>query len=149
MNVFEQQQFIPGHSVEKVFDFFSTEKNLEILTPPWIHFHVVGKSTPQVQEGTRIQYRLKIHGIPTRWESIIEEWIPHQRFVDRQLKGPYRYWHHTHLFESKDGGTLISDRVLYLVPFGYLGQLATGWLVRRDVQKIFHYRTEQIGRLFG
>lgn len=88
-------------------------------------------------------------GLPLAWTSRIEEWRPPVRFVDLQLKGPYQLWHHTHSFESLDGGTLITDNVRYAVPFGPLGDFIAGWLVRRDVERIFDYRTRKIAEIFG
>ena len=104
--------------VDEVFRFFSSEKNLETLTPPFLGFQVIGMNTPEIGEGTLIDYRLKVHGIPMRWRTRIENWTPGKRFVDTQLKGPYSLWHHTHEFESENGGTRMKDRVLFRLPMG-------------------------------
>lgn len=55
---------------EELFADFSSEKNLEALMPAFLRFHVMGKSTEEVEEGTLIDYRLRIRGIPARasWE---------------------------------------------------------------------------------
>jgi len=137
------EQWLPL-GVEELFAFFSNEKNLELLTPPWLHFHVIGKSTPQLQKGTLIDYRLKVRGIPIRWQSRIEEWRPNERFVDTQIRGPYNYWHHTHLFLPERGGTLCIDRVRYRVPGGALGRWFVLPFVRRDVETIFAFRRNTI-----
>ena len=72
--------------------------------------------------GTLIEYRLKLHGLPIRWLTQIEEWAPGERFVDVQLRGPYALWHHTHEFEpAGDGQTLMRDTVRYALPLGPLG----------------------------
>jgi ligand-binding SRPBCC domain-containing protein len=105
-------------------------------------------STPTIQEGTLIEYRLKVHGIPMRWTTRIEEWKPGVRFVDNQLRGPYSLWHHTHTFEAKDGGTLMRDRVRFRLPLGKLGDFFGSWLVKRDVSAIFEFRKTTIDRLF-
>jgi ligand-binding SRPBCC domain-containing protein len=83
-----------------------------------------------------------------RWTTRIEEWCPPTRFVDIQLKGPYSHWQHTHSFEACDGGTLIKDTIQYAVPFGALGDFFAGWIVRRDVERIFDYRVLQISAIF-
>lgn len=141
------EQWVPA-PVEKVFPFFSDEKNLETITPPFLSFNVTGISTPEIQEGTLIDYRLKLHGAPIRWRTRIESWQPQRRFVDSQIKGPYETWHHTHEFVPLAGGTLMRDRVLYRLPFGWLGRLAAGFKVARDVRAIFAYRRLKIGELF-
>ena len=145
---FYAEQWIPL-PVEKLFLFFADEKNLETLTPPWMHFQVLGKSTPAMQEGTLIDYRLRIRGISVRWQSRIEQWIANERFVDTQTRGPYSYWHHTHTFASKDGGTLAADRVRYRVPGGFIGRIFILPFVRRDIRIIFNYRKKKIEELFG
>jgi len=136
-------------SREEVFPFFSDEKNLETLTPEHLSFKVLQKSTPQISEGTLIDYRLKVHGVPLRWRTLIENWEPGKKFVDRQLKGPYALWHHTHEFSDFAGGTLMRDRVLYRLPLGRLGDAVAGWFVKKDVTGIFSYRQQTIRRIFN
>jgi ligand-binding SRPBCC domain-containing protein len=85
-----------------------------------------------------------------RWLTRIEQWHPLSRFVDMQLKGPYRYWHHTHDFEPDgSGGTLMRDTVRYAMRGGPLGELAHRSFVERDLARIFDYRAERIGEIFG
>jgi hypothetical protein len=145
---FIAHQWVP-HPVDKVFPFFADAANLEAITPPWLGFHVLKKSTPEVQKGTLIDYRLSLHGIPLRWKTRIEEWVPNQKFVDIQLRGPYSHWHHTHLFTPVKGGTLLTDRVLYKVPLGKIGALTAGSYVKNDVGKIFQYRKKKIEELYS
>lgn len=146
--VLEREQFIP-RPVKEIFPFFSDAKNLETLTPPWLGFEVVKSSSETVASGTIIDYRLKLRGIPLKWQSRIEEWVPNEHFVDVQLKGPYRVWHHTHEFESVPGGTIMRDRVRYRLPAGLLGQCVAGRFVENDVKAIFDYRFKKVAELFG
>jgi len=95
-------------------------------------------------QGTRIDYRLRLHGVPLRWESRIEEWHPGRGFVDRQLRGPYRLWRHRHSFAARDGGTVVRDEVDYALPLGRLGELAHPLFVRRDLERIFAYRQRAV-----
>jgi ligand-binding SRPBCC domain-containing protein len=135
--------------IEEVFPFFADAYNLEHITPPFLRFRVTGTSDRNVRKGTLIDYRLRLHGIPFGWQTIIDEWEPGVRFVDRQIRGPFALWHHTHEFETRDRGTIIRDRVRYDLPLGALGRLAAGWLVRRDVEEIFRYRREKTREIFG
>lgn len=135
--------------VPEVFDFFSRAENLEVLTPPWLNFRILNAEPQPVQQGTLIHYGLRVHGIPLRWTSEIVEWEPPHRFVDLQLRGPYKLWRHEHGFEARDGGTLISDTISLSLPLGFLGQLAYRIKVRSDVQEIFTFRKEKVRALFG
>jgi len=133
------EQYLPIKK-EDAFPFFSEAKNLEKITPPLLNFQVKAMSTPEIAAGTLIDYRLKIRGVPAGWRTLIEDWNPPHQFVDRQLKGPYKVWHHRHLFEGLGPGVLMRDIVRYKVPMGILGQLVAGSFVRGDVEKIFAYR---------
>jgi uncharacterized protein (TIGR01777 family) len=132
----------------EVFPFFCDPQNLEKLTPPFLHFRVLGMSTPEIGVGTRIDYRLSLHGLPVRWQSRVDAWEPDRRFVDSQTRGPYASWHHTHTFEPCDDGTVLRDQVRYEVPLGALGALIAGGRVARDVQEIFAFRRRKIAELF-
>lgn len=145
---FVAEQWVP-REVGRVFPFFSDARNLETLTPPWLGFRVSEMSTDAIAEKTLIDYRLRIHGLPVRWRSRIEDWKPGERFVDSQVSGPYSKWHHTHTFEPSRGGTIIRDRVRYRLPLGALGSAVMGGKVRRDVAEIFGFRQKKVRELFG
>ncbi len=140
---FQAEQFIPLPR-QKVFRFFSEADNLEKITPPLLEFKIESKSTTEIQTGTEIIYRLKVHGIPLRWKTMIEDWVPNQRFIDNQVSGPYKKWHHTHEFFDLGNGTLMKDTVRYRLPMGSVGQLAAGWFVKMDVNKIFSFRKSSV-----
>lgn len=132
--------------VERVFAFFADAANLDSLTPPWLHFKILTPLPIEVAAGTRIDYRLRYRGIPLRWRTEILAWEPPYRFVDGQIKGPYRRWVHEHTFVKKDGGTLATDFVEYAL-LG--GGLTNSLLVGRDVERIFAYRRQRLTEVFG
>ena len=143
-----REQVLPGRP-QDVFPFFASARNLEAITPPWLGFHVVTPEPIAMAAGTEIAYRLRLHGVPVRWLTRIEAWEPPVRFVDVQLRGPYRLWHHTHEFapDPRDPGrTLMRDTVRYRLPLGPLGALARP-LVARDLRRIFDHRAERVRAL--
>ncbi len=142
------EQWLP-QPPEELFQFFSDPYNLEKLTPPFLRFHVLNATTAPLQAGTEINYRLYLHGLPMRWQSRIDEWTPNRRFIDRQIRGPYKLWVHTHEFEPFQSGTIVRDHVRYHLPGGALGELLGGAVVRRDLEKIFAYRRSRMDELFG
>jgi ligand-binding SRPBCC domain-containing protein len=141
----ERELFI-ARPINEVFAFFGEPKNLESITPPWLRFRIRDASDDPLREGSHIRYRLKVHGFPMSWTSLISTWNPPYSFVDEQVSGPYRVWHHTHSFEEVEGGTLIRDRVEYAM-FG--GRLINQLFVRRDLNRVFDYRTERLAEIFG
>lgn len=146
--VFEAKQYIPKKK-EEIFPFFAEAKNLEEITPELLKFKVVGMSTPKIESGTLIDYQLIIRGVPARWRTRIEDWKPPTQFVDTALKGPYKLWHHTHTFEDLGHGTLMTDRVRYILPMGYLGWVAANSIVKNDVSGIFEFRRKKVAEIFG
>lgn len=143
-----REQWLPLKP-DQVFPFYQDERNLETLTPEFLKFRVMGKSTEEIDEGTFIDYRLSLHGLPFKWKTLIQDWVPNKRFVDSQIKGPYAKWHHVHEFEEVAGGTLVRDRVTYKLPAGYLGDLFASWKVGSDVATIFEHRRQIIDERFG
>jgi ligand-binding SRPBCC domain-containing protein len=145
---FEREDWIP-RPIDEVFPFFADAYNLQKITPPFLNFRVLGTSAPEMAEGLMIRYRLSVRGIPMNWQSRIESWEPGRRFVDRQVRGPYRLWHHTHEFEPYEGGTIVRDRVRYELPLSPFGDIVAGRFVARDVGAIFDYRRGRTRELFG
>lgn len=144
--LFQQTQQV-SRPLPEVFAFFSDARNLDRITPPWLRFEICTPGPIPMAVGTLIDYRLRWHGLPMRWRTRIEAWEPGRSFVDVQLRGPYRLWHHTHRFQALGDHTLIEDEVRYAVPFGPLGVIAHGLFVRRDVERIFQYRRRVIDEL--
>jgi ligand-binding SRPBCC domain-containing protein len=143
-HVLRREQRLPGSPAD-VFPFFADAGNLEAITPPWLRFEVVTPRPIEMRPGALIEYRLVLHRLPVAWLTRIEEWEPDVRFVDMQLTGPYRLWHHTHEFRpDPDGGTVMTDTVRYALPLGPLGALAHRVVVRRDVERIFAFRAQAV-----
>ena len=129
-----------------LFPFFADAANLDALTPPWLHFRIVSPPPIAMGEGALIDYRLRVHGLPLRWRTRINVWEPPYRFVDEQVRGPYRQWIHEHTFEEQEGGTLVRDRVRYAVP---LDLLLHRLIVRPDVERIFRFRSAALRKQFA
>lgn len=146
VHVLTRAQRLPGTPAD-VFPFFGEARNLEAITPPWLRFRVLTPEPIAMAPGTLIAYRLRLHGIPLRWLTRIEAWEPGVRFVDRQVRGPYALWHHTHEFApapDDPGATIMRDTVRYAIPLGPLGEVARRALVERDLQRIFDHRARVV-----
>lgn len=132
--------------LEEVFAFFADAGNLQAITPPWLHFQILSPLPLDMHPGTLIDYRIRLQGVPMRWRSAITAWEPPHRFVDEQVRGPYRLWHHEHTFRTVGDRTRVADRVRYAV----LGGAPIERLfVRGRLGQIFRYRQERIAGLLG
>lgn len=142
--LFKTQQTLEQPLTE-VFEFFSNAHNLAVITPPWLKFEVLTPAPIEMVVGTRIDYKLKLRGIPVRWQSEITEWDPPHAFADEQRRGPYRIWRHKHTFDETADGIVVGDSVEYAV---WGGALVDKFFVRPDIEQIFAYRTEQLAEIF-
>ena len=165
MHLIERTQWVSS-PLDETFRFYADPRNLGRITPPWLAFSLEradyrsvatakARNASDVQddiamaEGLRLHYRIRPLLVAQRWTSEITVWDPPHRFVDEQVRGPYRRWHHEHCFRAVDDGTEIMDRVEYELPLGPLGRLAHMLLVKRQLASIFEYRERTITKLFG
>lgn len=148
VHLLEREQVVPRGRSE-VFAFFADARNLERLTPASLSFTILTSGPILMRPGTVIDYRIKLSGVPLRWRTLIEVFEPENRFVDVQTRGPYKTWRHLHEFREVPGGTAITDRVEYELPFGPLGDVVHAAIVRRQLNGIFGHRRATIEGLFG
>ena len=134
-----------SHAITEVFPFFADAGNLEEITPDYLNFHIVTPLPIEMRPGALIDYRLRLHLIPIKWRTEITAWEPPHRFVDQQLRGPYKFWHHEHLFSEHSGVTTVTDIVDYGVALGFIMHPL---LVSHDLKRIFAYRRAALARHF-
>jgi ligand-binding SRPBCC domain-containing protein len=134
--------------LNEIFDFFSRAENLNKITPPELNFKILSPLPIEMKQGALIDYKIKINGIPFKWKTEITIWEPGIRFVDSQIKGPYKVWIHEHFFEEKDGKTYMRDTVKFLSPGGVFEPIINKFLVEKRVNAIFDYREKVLGDLF-
>ncbi|KPK57158.1 MAG: hypothetical protein AMS21_11825 [Gemmatimonas sp. SG8_38_2] len=131
---------------EDVFDIFANAYNLEDMTPPALRFEILTPDPIIMRAGLILDYRLRLRGIPFRWQSEITVWEPPHRFVDEQRRGPFLWWIHEHSFADADEGgrTRVTDRVSYSVPGGAIVHTL---FVARELRAIFNYRAKRLEAL--
>ena len=88
--------------------------------------------------------------INLNWVTEISQVKEGSYFIDNQIFGPYKMWHHEHHFKSNSNGTTeIIDTVKYKIPFYIVGKLMHKVFIRKKLLSIFNFRQEQINKLFN
>jgi len=137
-------------TLPEAWDFFSRPENLARITPPDLAFEVTSPLPQYMYAGMIVSYRVKpFAGLAVPWTTEITHVVEPVFFVDEQRQGPYRFWHHQHHFNGRNGGVRMNDIVHYQVGFGLPGHWLAGGLVRRRLDAIFVYRKETLTALFG
>jgi ligand-binding SRPBCC domain-containing protein len=137
-------------SIEEAWDFFSNPGNLPLITPPSLGLRITSGLKDKMYPGMIITYVITpILGIPVDWVTEITHVSEPRFFVDEQRFGPYRFWHHKHLFREIETGVEIEDVVDYSLPFGPIGRIVNEMVVKRELKKIFDYRQYVLERMFG
>jgi ligand-binding SRPBCC domain-containing protein len=140
----ETEMHLP-RAPQEVFPYFAEAGNLQQLTPAFLNLEILTPLPIEMQLGTAIDYRIRLHGLPIHWRTEITEWDPPYKFVDTQVRGPYRWWIHEHQFLIEREGTRAADRVDYGIT---CGRLAHPLFVKRDLRRIFSYRAARLQGIF-
>lgn len=146
---FHQKQFVNA-DIDRVWDFFSSPRNLNEITPPFMNFEILEVTgSEKMFNGQLIKY--KVNPFPfyrVKWITEITDVQPKTFFADNQKKGPFSLWHHEHKFTEVNGGVEMEDHVSYAVPFGFIGRIANSVAVSKQVNGIFEYRRKRVDILF-
>lgn len=136
-------------TLEKAWAFFSSPTNLKLITPSFMGFDIIsGNGEEKIYPGMIISYKVKpVLNIPMTWVTEITHVSEMNYFIDNQKSGPYKYWHHQHLFEETDNGTKMTDILNYAAPGGGFGLMAEKLFIAKRVEGIFKYRTEVLKKL--
>ena len=136
--------------LSEAWDFFSSPINLEKITPEHMGFKITSGRPKKMYTGQIISYRVSpLPGIKTNWVTEITHVETNKFFVDEQRFGPYKMWHHEHHFEVQDDGILMTDRVSYKIPFGFLGHIAQALFVKKQLKGIFEHRVKVLDEKFN
>lgn len=155
----------------EVFAFLADPRNLSAVNPPATALRWLVPPPAVLSPGALLDFSARAFLLRTRWRVMIREFDPPYRFVDVQLRGPFRRWEHLHRCvegterdvpdagpAEADGrrgdwagpvGTWIVDRVTYGLPFGALGVAAHALVVGRQIAGAFDYRARRLRELLA
>lgn len=147
----EYKQHIPV-TLDKAWEFFSSPKNLNKITPPDLSFKILSPESDieKMYEGQIIMYKVKpFPFFEFNWVTEITQVRDNKFFIDEQRFGPYKFWHHQHHFREVMGGVEMVDLLHYDLPFGIVGKLVHPILIEKKVNSIFEYRKKIVDEIFG
>ena len=137
-------------TIDECWEFFSSPKNLKIITPDYMGFNIIDAENTKMYSGQIIKYNVTpIFGINIKWVTEISHVNEYKLFVDEQRFGPYKFWHHKHIFEVIDGGVKVIDILDYALPFGFIGLILHPFMIKPKLKEIFNYREKKLVEIFG
>lgn len=144
----EVEQKLPI-SLDEAWKFFSTPKNLDLITPDDMSFEIISGADHKTYAGQLITYKIRpLLNFPMNWVTEITQCVDHSYFIDEQRFGPYTFWHHQHHFEQTEDGVLMKDILHYALPLGILGELMGKLFIHSKVHEIFMFREQKLNDLF-
>lgn len=136
-------------SIDEAWEFFSNPNNLSKITPAWLNFKVTSQPQNKMYSGMIITYLVRpLLNIPTTWVTEITHVSKPNLFVDEQRFGPYKFWHHQHIFREVEGGIEMEDIVSYAVPFGMIGRIVNLFIISKKIKEIFSFRSQKLEEFF-
>ena len=126
---------------EALYNWHARPAAFSRLIPPWerVRVHAV---TGAFGDGQRVTLRARVAGpVAKDWVAELFEVVPGRQFRDRQLRGPFAEWTHTHRFTpAGPDASGLEDRVEYRLPLGGVGRAVAGGFVRDKLAAMFAYR---------
>jgi ligand-binding SRPBCC domain-containing protein len=104
---------------------------------------IAGVTSGQLGPGQTVTWRARHFGVPWQLTSRISEYERPTRFVDEQVRGPFRSWRHEHRFAADPaapGMVLMTDVVEFTAPGGPFGALAAVTILRPYLRKLIRQR---------
>jgi ligand-binding SRPBCC domain-containing protein len=138
-----QNEFEVCSNIDRVWEFYTDLKHLEIISPTDIKLNLVECTDRRLKKGTVVCFDGNII-IGVRWCSRIT-FLEKYEYVDEMIhdgnkKPPIRLWSHRHIFELiDDNKTRVVDKIKFELPFGLIGKLLEFYFETK-LQKIFEHR---------
>ncbi len=148
MASFTLERVVPA-ALAEVFDI-SRDVDLHLASQGGRGERVVaGTSSGRLGEGGQVTWSARHFGIRFRMASIVYDVDRPRLFRDRQIRGPFASFQHTHEFLPHPGGTLMRDEIVFRSPFGPFGRLVDRLVMRRHLIKVITERNDAISAHFG
>lgn len=129
--------------IDRVWEFYTDIKHLEIITPVEIELKITSATSQKLIQGSEFWFEGKLMIFKIRWHSVIKCIRPYQ-YLDEMLTGPLKKWTHLHKFNDiyinkNQKQTEVIDEVNFELPYSPVGKLFESYVCKR-LEKFFDYR---------
>lgn len=69
-------------------------------------------------------------------------------FANKQVKGSYKKWEHTHQFIKQESGILMKNELIYDLPLNFIGNMAHTLFTRKKIETIFDCKKNILNKIF-
>ncbi|WP_238010570.1 SRPBCC family protein [Dactylosporangium sp. AC04546] len=110
---------------------------------------VAGVNSGRMSLGDSVTWAARHFGVQWHMTSRITAYERPHRFVDEQLTGPFRHWHHEHTFtwDESAKATIMRDVIDFAAPLGALGLIVDGLLLERYMRRLIESRNAHLARV--
>jgi uncharacterized protein len=139
MSIFKKKSCINA-PVEEVFKWHARPGAIQRLSPPWDPLTVIYQKGG-ISAGAKVIMKMKAGPIPYTWEARHIDYDENCLFRDKQIKGPFSKWIHTHRFTAADpNACFLEDMIEYSLPFQLISASLFDPLIQKKLERIFTYR---------
>jgi ligand-binding SRPBCC domain-containing protein len=108
---------------------------------------VDGVTSGTIGLGESVTWRARHFGVRWTMTSRITAFQRPYRFVDEQVRGPFRSFHHEHLFAADGDGTVMTDIVTLRSPL--FGAVVEPLLLRPYLRRLIRARNAALARMLA
>lgn len=105
---------------------------------------IAGRTSGLIEDGEFVTWQAKHFGITQYLTSKISNFRRPYIFRDEQTKGIFDFFRHDHIFEFKEGKTIMTDVFEYRAPFGFLGSIADSLFLEKYMTNLLLQRNKVI-----
>jgi ligand-binding SRPBCC domain-containing protein len=135
-------KFIINEDIEKVWEFYTDIRHLEIITPKKLNLKIIKSTNQKIILGQETIISAKIIIIQSTWHSKITLFQQYE-YIDEMLEGPLKKWKHTHTFKRiNENKTEIIDKVEFSLPYGIFGKIASIFFIK-ILRQLFEHRKDE------
>jgi ligand-binding SRPBCC domain-containing protein len=140
-------KFIINEDIEKVWEFYTDIRHLEIITPKKLNLKIINTTNQKIILGQEIVISAKIMAIKRTWRSKIT-FFQQYEYIDEMLEGPFIKWKHIHKFKRiSNTKTEIIDEVELVLPYGVFGKVMSIYVIK-ILKQLFEHRKDETIKYF-